>query len=349
MHDSKGLAPPIALSMGDPAGVGLDITLSAWLRRAHHCLAPFFIIADPEVIASRAQTLGMQLRFALISHPAQAQGLFANALPVLPLDIGAPVTAGCPSPKLADATISSIRRGVELVMAGEASAIVTNPIAKAVLSASGFAFPGHTEFLGAIAAEHGAAAEPVMMLVGGGLRVVPATVHIPLRDVPDALSTERLIRVARIVHDALKRDFAIPAPRLAMTGLNPHAGEEGTIGREEIDIIIPALQQLAHELGPVAGPLPADTAFHARAREGFDAVIAMYHDQALVPLKTLAFDEGVNVTLGLPFVRTSPDHGTAFALAGSGRARPDSLINALKMAGTLSRTRARFVQAGHAL
>jgi 4-hydroxythreonine-4-phosphate dehydrogenase len=345
-RDITGQVPPIALSMGDPAGVGLDITLSAWLRRAAHSLAPFFIIADPEIIATRAQTLGLQLRFALISHPDQAAGLFASALPVLPLEIGAPVIPGHPNPAAADAIIQSIRRGAELVMAGHASALVTNPIAKAPLTAAGFPFPGHTEFLGAIATEHGETAEPVMMLVGGGLRVVPATVHIPLRDVPGTLSIRRLVCVARIVHAALRRDFAIPAPRLAMTGLNPHAGEDGTMGREEIDIIMPAIEQLSHELGLIAGPLPADTAFHARAREGFDAIIAMYHDQALVPLKTLAFDEGVNVTLGLPFVRTSPDHGTAFAIAGSGRARPDSLINALKLAGTLARTRARALTAG---
>jgi len=246
------------------------------------------------------------------------------------------IRPGAPDPETAWLTKASIEQAVALTLSGQASAVVTNPIAKHVMAASGFAYPGHTEFLGALAEMHGHRASPVMMLAGGGLRVVPVTVHIALADVPGTLTAAKIIETAKITAAGLKRWFGLDGPRLAITGLNPHAGESGMMGHEEDLIIRPAIAQCREAGLIVSGPHPADTLFHERARNAYDVAIAMYHDQALVPLKTLAFDEGVNVTLGLPFVRTSPDHGTAFDIAGKGLARPDSLIAALKLAATMA-------------
>jgi 4-hydroxythreonine-4-phosphate dehydrogenase len=261
---------------------------------------------------------------------------FARALPVLPCPLPVPVATGAPSPGAAPAVTASIERAVALTLDGETAAVVTNPIAKHILASAGFPHPGHTEYLGALAEARGLAAIPVMMLSGAGLRVVPITIHIPLADVPAALTTPLIIETARVTAAGLRRYFGVTTPRLAFTGLNPHAGENGMLGHEDRDIIAPALAALAAEGYHVSGPHPADTLFHARARKTYDVALAMYHDQALIPLKTLAFDEGVNVTLGLPFIRTSPDHGTAFDIAGTGKARPDSLIAALRMAGQMA-------------
>jgi 4-hydroxythreonine-4-phosphate dehydrogenase len=247
------------------------------------------------------------------------------------------VQPGRPDPASAPATIESIERAVALTRAGRAAAVVTNPIAKHVLHAAGFSHPGHTEFLAALArGEDGRAPRPVMMLWSEALAVVPVTIHMPLREVPSALTTDLIVQTGRIVARDLRERFGIAAPRLALAGLNPHAGESGSLGSEDRDVVEPAIARLRAEGIDASGPYPADTMFHDRARRGYDVALAMYHDQALIPIKTIAFDDGVNVTLGLPFVRTSPDHGTAFDIAGKGIARPDSLIAALRLASRLA-------------
>ncbi len=333
--------PPLAVTMGDPAGIGLDITIASWLAREARGLPPFVLYADPRAVRERAGRLGVPLVLAEVADIAAVCGIFAKALPVLPVPLSRPAVAGSPDNANADAIISSIEMAVCAVSSGAARGLVTNPIAKAGLYASGFPYPGHTEFLAALAGRHGPgrAPAPVMMLVSDELRVVPLTVHIPLSRVPAAISRELIFDTVRITSAALRDDFAIAAPRLAVTGLNPHAGEGGALGREEEETIAPAIAALRADGFTVTGPHPADTLFHAAARKTYDAVIAMYHDQALVPLKTLAFDTGVNVTLGLPFVRTSPDHGTAFGIAGTGRASPESFIASLKLADAIATRR----------
>ncbi|MGP9819066.1 4-hydroxythreonine-4-phosphate dehydrogenase PdxA [Salinarimonas sp. NSM] len=329
---------PLALTLGDPAGIGPEIALAAWRSRAAHGLAPFALIGDVDHLAGVARALGIAVPVRAISAIEEAPALFDEALPVLPLEAGVRAEPGRPDPANAPAILESIERAVALARAGRAGAVVTCPIAKAVLYEAGFAHPGHTEFLAALAAEPGA--QPplsVMMLWSEGLAVVPVTVHIALADVPKALTAERILAVARIVARDLRVRFGIAAPRLALAGLNPHAGEGGAMGREEIETIAPAIATLRAEGIDASGPHPADTLFHARARTRYDVALAMYHDQALVPIKTIAFDEAVNVTLGLPFIRTSPDHGTAFDIAGRGVARPDSLVAALALAGRLAR------------
>jgi 4-hydroxythreonine-4-phosphate dehydrogenase len=327
---------PIALTMGDPAGIGPDITLMAWLRRDADKLPPFAFLGDASLLASRARQLGLAVPFATLSDIGEAPQAFPNALPVLPCPLAVEVRSGQPTPEAAAAVIAAIETGVTLALNGAAAAVVTNPIAKHILAAAGFAHPGHTEFLGALAKLRGLPATPVMMLCGAGLRVVPVTIHIPLASVPGVLTTDLIVETARITARDLQRYFGIAAPRLALTGLNPHAGENGMLGAEDQAVIVPAIEALRASGLHVSGPHPADTLFHARARQGYDAALAMYHDQALIPLKTLAFDEGVNVTLGLPFIRTSPDHGTAFDIAGTGAAHPDSLIAALRLAASMA-------------
>lgn len=334
---------PLAVTMGDPAGIGLDITIAAWLAREERTLPPFVLFADPDAVATRAAALGAPIAVEPVERAAEGAAKFARALPVIRVRLGAPTAPGRPDSANAGAVISSIEQATAAVESGGASALVTNPISKSNLYARGFAYPGHTEFLGALAARHdpGRRAMPVMILVSSELRVVPLTVHIPLADVPGAITRDLILDTARTTHRALRRDFGVPAPRIAVAGLNPHAGEDGAIGREEETVIAPAIAALGKEGLDVTGPYPADTLFHAAARITYDAVIAMYHDQALIPLKTLAFDTAVNVTLGLPFVRTSPDHGTAFDIAGTGRASPESFIAALKLAGDIAARRAK--------
>jgi 4-hydroxythreonine-4-phosphate dehydrogenase len=327
---------PLALTMGDPAGIGADITLMSWLRRDAEGLRPFVFVGDAALLVDRAEQLGLSVPVATVFAAREAVTVFGAELPVLPCPLPEPVRPGIPSVSAATAITTAIERAVALTLNGETAAVVTNPIAKHVLAKAGFPHPGHTEFLGALAEAHGYQAMPVMMLCGAGLRVVPITIHIPLARVPAALTTALIIETAKVTASGLKRYFGIAAPRLAFTGLNPHAGEDGMLGNEDREIIAPALAALAAEGYYVSGPHPADTLFHARAREQYDVALAMYHDQALIPLKMLAFDEGVNVTLGLPFIRTSPDHGTAFDIAGTGKARPDSLIAALRLAAQMS-------------
>lgn len=327
---------PAALTMGDPAGIGPDITLMAWLRRNTDSVPPFAFLGDAGLLRDRARALQLDVPVTTVANIGEAGAVFAHSLPVLPIALAEPAVAGAPSTANAAAITASIEAAVALAFSGEASAVVTNPIAKHVLAAAGFPHPGHTEFLGALTRARGFDASPVMMLCGPDLRVVPVTVHIALADVPGALTAERIAAAVRVTAAGLQRWFGIAAPYLAVTGLNPHAGEGGLMGTEEQTIIAPAIAALRAEGYTVNGPYPADTLFHARARKNYNAAIAMYHDQALIPLKTLAFDEGVNVTLGLPFVRTSPDHGTAFDIAGKGMALPDSLIAALRLAASMA-------------
>jgi 4-hydroxythreonine-4-phosphate dehydrogenase len=329
-------AAPLVVTQGDPAGIGPEITLKAWLLRGEAKLAPFAVIGAPAHLAGVAQAQGWPVPVQAVGSVAEAAAVFDGALPVLALaDLGT-VVPGRPEPAHAQATIGSIETAVTLVRSGEAAAMVTNPIAKHVLYEAGFRHPGHTEFLASLAAPSGGEPpHPVMMLWSEAMAVVPVTVHIALRDVPAALTTELIVRTARIVARDLKSRFGLAEPRLALAGLNPHAGESGAMGHEDEAVIAPAVDILRRGGITVAGPLPADTMFHARARARYDVALAMYHDQALIPIKTVAFDEAVNVTLGLPFVRTSPDHGTAFDIAGQGIARPDSLIAALRLAARL--------------
>lgn len=326
---------PLVLTQGDPAGIGPELTLKAWLQREEASLPPFAVLADPAFLGQVAKTQGWTVPLVEV-EPSQTATVFSQALPVIPLKATVRARPGEPDAAYAPSVIESIETAVRLVRGGAASALVTNPIAKHVLYEAGFRHPGHTEFLAALAAEGGGGAcHPVMMLWSEELAVVPVTVHIPLSAVPAALTTELIVLTGRIVARELKQRFGIAEPRLALAGLNPHAGENGAMGLEDRDVVAPAVDILRSDGIAVAGPLPADTMFHARARSRYDAALAMYHDQALIPIKTLAFDEGVNVTLGLPFVRTSPDHGTAFDIAGKGIARPDSLMAAIRLAARL--------------
>lgn len=337
-RQKKSPAPPLALTMGEPSGIGPDITLMAWVRRNTHSVQPFIVHADPELLERRARALGLQVPLHVNDNHADAQQTFQNQLPVIPLALRAHCIPGEPDPVNASAVLLSIERAVTQVHRGKAGAVVTNPIAKSVLYHAGFKHPGHTEYLAALAELYAPSAPhtPVMMLASPQLRVVPVTIHIPLADVPRTLTTTLIERTVKITAAALQRSFGIHQPRLAMTGLNPHAGESGNLGSEEDEIIIPAIRKLRKAAIDVTGPHPADTMFHDTARQNYDAAIAMYHDQALIPIKTLAFDTGVNITLGLPFVRTSPDHGTAFDIAATGKASPQSLIESLGLAAQMA-------------
>jgi 4-hydroxythreonine-4-phosphate dehydrogenase len=326
----------LALTLGEPAGIGPDITFAAWRRRAELGLPPFYLLADPAFIARRVQRIAPDTPLAVV-EPAAAAAAFATALPVV--DIAVPVSAepGRPDQSSAPAALAAIRRAVADVHAGAAAAIVTNPVAKNVLYRSGFPEPGHTEYLGKLAEQAtGVAVRPVMMLWSPELAVVPVTIHLALKDVIPRLSESLVVETARIVARDLRERFGIARPRLAIAGLNPHAGEDGTLGDEDLTVVRPAVERLKAEGIDARGPLPADSLFHRAARASYDVALAMYHDQALIPIKTLAFNHAVNVTLGLPFVRTSPDHGTAFDIAGTGRADPASLIAALQLAARLS-------------
>src|SRR5581483_3714101 len=299
---------PLAVTMGEPAGLGGEIAVQAWLRRSEG-VPPFYLIDDPERLSRLARRCGWTVPIRRLGAPGEAAGAFAAALPVLP--IGA--------------------------TPGAAAALVTNPINKDALYRVGFRHPGHTEYLAELA---GGGATPVMMLASAALRVVPVTIHLSLRRAIETLSGDAIVHAGVVADAALRRDFAIAAPVIAVAGLNPHAGEGGSLGREDIDIVVPAVAELRRRGVDARGPFAADTMFHARARAGYDAALCMYHDQALIPLKTLDFDGGVNATLGLPFIRTSPDHGTAFDIAGRGIARPDSLMAALRLAAEMARRRA---------
>ena len=351
---------PVALTMGEPAGIGGELSLKAWRARDAERLPPFFAIDDPARLSALGASLGLETPIRVIESPAEAARVFPSALPVLPESLAVPVAPGRPDPANAGAVLGSIRRAVALARAGQAAAVVTNPIQKKVLIDAGFGHAGHTEFLGELA---GPDYRPVMMLACPGrparrppssasrkpgaaqngvpgLRVVPVTVHVPLAEALRLLTTERIVATGRVVARALRQDFGLAAPRLAVAGLNPHAGEDGALGSEDAAIVAPAVAALRAEGVDARGPLSPDTMFHEAARARYDAALCMYHDQALIPLKTLDFFGGVNITLGLPFVRTSPDHGTAPDIAGKGIANPASLIAALRLAAEIAGHRA---------
>ncbi|WP_298747483.1 4-hydroxythreonine-4-phosphate dehydrogenase PdxA [uncultured Brevundimonas sp.] len=328
-------APPLALTMGEPAGVGPEIIAAAW-RALNDGAQPFAVVGDAGLM--RAQGVPVQP----IAAAAEAAAVFGRAVPVLDSPLPAPVTAGRPEPANAGAVADWIEQAVSLALAGEVAGLVTAPIAKAPLYAAGFRFPGHTEFLAELTADAPFAGTrgPVMMLTAKDLRACLVTIHAPLAEVPELVTAERVTRTARVVHEALRRDFGVARPRLALAALNPHAGEGGALGLEEIEVLAPAAAALRQEGIDVTDPRPADTLFHDAARTGYDAVLCLYHDQALIPVKTLDFWGGVNATLGLPVVRTSPDHGTGFDIAGTGAARADSLIAAVRLAGEMAAARA---------
>lgn len=344
----------LAITMGEPAGVGTEILLSAY---KHFATAPpgkgpsFFLVDDPFRVEKVARDLGMDVTVTTVTEPGEAQDRFSYGLPVLPLpdeslDGLLETKFGNASPRTAKAVTTSIDRAVQLALDGEATGIVTLPIHKQALQEAGFKYPGHTEFLGALTAKtllpEGMLRGPIMMLTAGPFRVVPVTVHRPLANVPSELTTQGIVEVGIATAQALVRDYGIGAPRIAVAGLNPHAGEGGHIGREDVDVIAPAVSAL-HERGINAiGPLSADTMFHEEARAQYDVALAMYHDQALIPIKTVAFYAAINVTLGLPIVRTSPDHGTALPIAGQKKARADSLVNAIYAAARIANARTAF-------
>ena len=323
--------------MGEPAGIGPDITLAAWTKRDVLRLPRFYCLADPDMLAGRARQMGIDCAVEAV-QPGDVQSCFGRALPVVRLDKSVTAIPGNPDSTNAQAVVEAIARAVGDVRSGTAAAVVTNPINKKALYEAGFKHPGHTEFLGKLsAAWTGEPGRPVMMLAGPELKAVPVTIHIPLSEVPRALNESLIVDTARIVARDLRQRFAIPEPKLAVTGLNPHAGEGGAFGEEEANVIRPAVDTLKSEGIRASGPHSADALFHASARAEYDAAICMYHDQALIPAKTLSFAETVNVTLGLAFVRTSPDHGTAFDIAGTGKANPSSLAAALRLARDLTR------------
>ena len=324
----------LAMTMGEPAGIGGEIALLAWRQRAAK-VPPFYLIDDPCRLAALAEGLGWPVPVRPIGAPEEARGIFPEALPVLPVGPAIKGRPARPDPVDAPAITGAIARAVRDVQDGRAAAVVTNPIHKDSLYRAGFRHPGHTEFL----AELAGVAAPVMMLACPELRVVPVTIHLSLRQAIESLSTAAIVHAGRVTEAALRRDFGIASPVLAVAGLNPHAGEAGSLGREDIDIVAPAVAALRAAGIDARGPLPADTMFHSEARRHYHAALGMYHDQALIPIKTIDFHGGVNVTLGLPFVRTSPDHGTAFDIAGTGTARPDSLLAALRLAAEMAARR----------
>jgi len=327
---------PLALTLGEPAGIGPDLALAIWSRRAELEIPQFYLIADADFLRRRASRLGLAVPVVNVA-PASAAAAFSSALPVVALDVKVGAEPGRPDGSSAPAAIGSIRRAVADVIAGQAAAIVTNPVAKNVLYRSGFAEPGHTEFLATLVQEATQKTlRPVMMLWSPELAVVPVTIHLPVKEIFQHLTTELVVETGRIVARDLAARFRIPRPRLAVAGLNPHAGENGSLGVEDRAIVAPAVTRLIADGIDARGPLPADSLFSTQARQTYDVALCMYHDQALIPIKTLAFDHAVNVTLGLPFVRTSPDHGTAFDIAGSGTADPTSLIAALRLAARLA-------------
>ena len=325
---------PIAISMGDPAGIGPEIIAKSWVARRKNALPPFFAIGETDAFAA----LGV-CPVKTISDPGEARGVFPKALPVLPISDGDSTVAGNPCVHGARNALMALEMGVGLTRSGAACALVTGPVSKARLYAIGFTHAGQTEF---VAERCGVSPDnAVMMLAGPSLRVVPITTHVPLAQVAELLSVDLLVARGLATARGLRRNFGIEDPRLAFAGFNPHAGEQGAIGREEIEHIVPAIELLKREGVVASGPFAADTMFHARARATYDAALCCYHDQALIPLKTLHFDEGVNITLGLPIVRTSPDHGTAFDIAGKGIAEPGAMVAAIRMAGEAAARRAK--------
>ncbi len=328
---------PLALTMGDPSGIGTEITLSAWEKRKETGLPAFVALSRKNLFLDAGKKSASHVPVQTVSSAEEAMEIFADALPVLELSQPVEAIPGKPDTSSGAMVIKSISLAVDLLYQRKVGAIVTNPINKHVLYDGGFRFPGHTEFLADLAKQkQNSAVNPVMMLVSKQLRTVPLTIHIPLSEVEKHISCRLIVDTVQTISQDMKKYFDLDNPRIAVAGLNPHAGENGAMGRAEIDIIQPAIAMLQKDNINISGPWPADTMFHAKARHGYDVALGMYHDQALIPIKTLSFDTGVNVTLGLPFVRTSPDHGTAYDIAGKGLASPDSLIEALLLAGEMA-------------
>jgi 4-hydroxythreonine-4-phosphate dehydrogenase len=342
---SRTRLAPIAMTMGEPAGIGVEIALKTWARRAFYDLPPFYLLADPDHVRAVAKSLGWALTDAdagmpspiEISAPAEALDSFEMGLPVFTQPLANKAKPGVLDRANAAAVLGAIETAVSHVRAGAASAVVTNPIQKSILHAAGFEHPGHTEYLAALC---GGGFLPVMMLSCPGLKAVPVTIHLPLEEAVASLTTNLIVEQATITAAALDRDLGYSPPRLAIAGLNPHAGEAGDLGSAEAEIIQPAIDQLRALGIDVTGPMAPDSMFHQAARQSYDVAICMYHDQALIPVKTLGFDSGVNITMGLPIVRTSPDHGTALDIAGQGRANSLGLISAVAFAGLIARRRA---------
>jgi 4-hydroxythreonine-4-phosphate dehydrogenase len=327
---------PLVITPGEPGGVGAEISTKAWHAVKADSRFCFAYLGDEQHLQTMATQAGLSCATQRIDSVNDARRVFETALPVLHRPLPSPVQTGIFTAATAPWVMTCITEAVDLCLSGQASAMVTNPIQKEALYAAGFKHQGHTDFLAALCHERGLPATDVMMLVGAGLRAVPVTVHIALKDVPAALSQTAIVEQGEVVHAALQSRFGISAPRIAVTGLNPHAGENGSMGLEEIETIRPAIAALQAKGINAFGPLPADTAFFPQARETYDAILCMYHDQALIPVKTLDFHGGVNVTLGLPFIRTSPDHGTALALAGTGKAQAESLLAAIRLAADMA-------------
>ncbi|MDA1099627.1 MAG: 4-hydroxythreonine-4-phosphate dehydrogenase PdxA [Proteobacteria bacterium] len=336
---------PIAMTMGEPAGIGIEIALKTWARRAVYDLPPFYLIADPNQVRATATSLAKVWRkghkasqaIIEITAPGETMDCFEAGLPVYPHALAEPAEPGRLNQANAPAVLGAIETAVRHVQSGQAAAVVTNPIQKSILHAAGFAHPGHTEYLAALC---GGGHRPIMMLSCPGLKTVPVSIHLPLEDAVAGLTTELIVECATITAAALARDLGYSPPRLAIAGLNPHAGEAGDLGSAEAEIIQPAIDRLRAQGIIVAGPIAPDSMFHEAARQTYDVAVCMYHDQALIPVKTLGFDSGVNITLGLPIVRTSPDHGTALDIAGKGRANALSLTAAVAYAGLMARRRA---------
>ena len=336
---------PLAVSLGEPSGIGPEVILKSWLNRHQANLPIFFVIGRLEIIKKTAQKLQLDIPVTSISHPHEALSVFQEYLPVLEIEGEDDFEFGSPSPKTASLVLGAIKTAVDLIIQSKAAGLVTAPIHKAILYEAGFTCPGHTEYLAELCHENtGNHIAPVMMLASDYLRVVPLTIHIPLEKVPTAITADLIQSTCHKIFHSLKMDFGIPAPRIAVAGLNPHAGEEGGMGLEEKNIIAPALENLQKLGMDIQGPLPADTMFHQSARNQYDAALCMYHDQALIPIKTLDFEGGVNVTLGLPIVRSSPDHGTALNIAGQNMAQETSMINALKLAYKIHQNRQKWAE-----
>ncbi|MEZ5756821.1 MAG: 4-hydroxythreonine-4-phosphate dehydrogenase PdxA [Emcibacteraceae bacterium] len=329
---------PIAVSIGEPSGIGPEVILKSWYKRQEFSIAPFFVIGSAELLKKQASALNLNIPITPISSPRQAVHIFSNSLPVLDLNFRSDYQFGHPHHDTAEMVIASIDKAVELIISGQARAMATAPIHKAALYSAGFECPGHTEYLAKLSTSHtGEEYHPVMMLASEQLCVVPLTIHVALKDVPALITHQLLVRTIRTIHEGMKKFFNLDYPAIAVSGLNPHAGEDGTMGIEEREIIGPAINALKKQGIRLNGPMPADTMFHKSARAKYDVALCMYHDQALIPIKTIDFDAGVNVTLGLPIVRTSPDHGTALNIAGQGLANPTSMINSLKLADRMSK------------
>ncbi|WP_425033442.1 4-hydroxythreonine-4-phosphate dehydrogenase PdxA [Pelagibacterium sp.] len=326
---------PLALTMGEPAGIGPDLILQLYADRRSLGLPVFAVYGHAGFLAARAKRLGLEIEVKA-GAPEDAADVFESALPVIDIAVDVDDTPGDPDPNTAPVVVGAIAQAVEAVQSGLFAGVVTAPIHKAALYSAGFEYPGHTEFLAALCAEDDTIPLPVMMLAHDDLRTVPLTIHIPLAEVPGQITHELILATIGVIARDLSARFGIAKPRIGVAGLNPHAGEDGMIGTEEVETIVPALAKLRQEGIDVFGPLSADTLFYPPHWRNYDCVVAMYHDQALIPIKTVAFDAGVNVTLGLPIVRTSPDHGTAFSLAGTGKASPNSMLAAIRLADAIS-------------